>query len=287
MHIHINKNVAFFWTHIALSALYAVLFILCVGIVIKNIRQKQMYLTWQKFFHPMLLAGTAVRALFFCLQSFIYNDDMTIDNRLNVLLNSLPSFFFFSNYLIILFLWAEIYHNAHDSQHVGIEKLRPLFLTITIVMYACAGVLYMLDFILYPRKTLDVPQATNPVESAVFLFTLFLYLGTSLGFLFYGGRIYFKFSSVPIYTRTRKKVLRKIQTITFLVVLCFIVRLIIIGINVVFFPDLSGNWWFDIAYFGCLEFVPLTLMLIILHADSQRRTTYAEVSPLLNYAENK
>ena len=130
---------------------------------------------------------------------------MSIDNRVNILLNSLPSFFFFSNYLIILFLWyhklaiivslcrAEIYHNAHDSQHVGIEKLRPVFLTITFTMYAAASILYMLDFLLYPEKHLNVPQSyvlnpiriltcrTNPVEAAIFLFTVGLYLCTSSG----------------------------------------------------------------------------------------------------------
>jgi len=217
------------------------------------------------------MAGCLIRATFFGLQPFIMENEVRIDNKLNLILNTLPSFLFFANYLIILFLWAEIYHYAHEESHVGIEKLQPIFAIATGLMYSVVAILYLLDFILYPPHYLNVSESSNPVESAIYLFGVAMYTVTSIGFILYGIRIYFKFSSVPIYTNTRKQVLRKIQVISMLVSFCFITRsgLIILGILV----NMSGFWWFDGVYYFFLELVPLVLMLQLLHGDSRRGTS--------------
>jgi len=254
--------------HYLLSGLYIFLLFLCFGVVVRLISKNHWNLRWQKLFHPLLMAGCLVRATFFGLQPFIMENEVRIDNKLNLILNTLPSFLFFANYLIILFLWAEIYHYAHQESHVGIERLQPIFIVITGLMYGVVAVLYCLDFILYPPHYLNVSESSNPVESTIYLFGVAIYTFTSIGFLLYGIRIYFKFSSVPIYTNTRKQVLRKIQVISMLVSFCFITRsaLIILGILV----NMSEFWWFDGVYYFFLELVPLVLMLQLLHGDSRR-----------------
>jgi len=267
--------------HFVLAFLYMVLFIVSLGVVIRLIRQNNFSARWQKFFHPLLLSGCFARVVFFLLQPFIMEGVMKVDNRLNFFMNTLSSFFFFSDYLIILFLWAEIYHNAHAINHVQIEKLRPIFLALTFAMYCVVAVLYAVDFIHMKPDYSTVSNNANYIEVAVSLFCTAIYLLTSIGFLVYGLRIYYKFQSVPAATKSRNQVLRRIQIITLLVTSCFIVRIGIIIWGAT--TNLSAHWWFDGLYFTFLELVPLFLMLYTLHGDSRRsKTPQGETSPLLN-----
>jgi len=151
---------------------------------------------------------------------------------------------------------------------VGIAKLQPIFVFITALMYIVVLVLYLLDYLLYSSQYLDVSESSNPVEMAIYLFGVTIYTFTSIGFVLYGMRIYFKFSSVPIYTNTRKQVVRKIQVISMLVSLCFLTRSGIIVVGTLY--NISQYWWFDGIYFSVLELVPLFMMLQLLHGDSRR-----------------
>jgi len=254
--------------HITLAALYILLFLLCFTVVIRLVIKGNWNLRWQKFFHPVIMLGCLIRATFFLLQPFIMEHVLNLQNQVNMVLNTFPSFLFFTNYLIILFLWAEIYHYASEASHVGIEKLKPIFLVITLSMYSVVAVLYSLDFILYPPQYLNVSMAQTKVERAVYIFGVSIYTLTSVGFILYGIGIYFKVSSMPVYTNTRKQVLRKIQVISMLVSLCFITRSGIIVAGVIF--PLSVYWWFDGVYYLIWELVPLVLMLQLLHGDSRR-----------------
>jgi len=242
-----------------------------------------MNLRWQRYFHPVLMMGCLIRAVFFALQPLIMENQITIGNTINLILNTLPSFLFFSNYLIILFLWAEIYHYAHEEIHVGIAKLRPIFISITVLMYGVIVLLYLLNYFLYPPHYLNVSQTSNYVEMTIEFFGGSIYALTSIGFILYGIRIYFKFSSIPIYTITRKQVLRKIQVITVLVSMCFFIRSAIV--IVAGFQDISAYWWFDGVYYFFLELVPLFLMLTLLHGDNRknsRGTITSDKTALLN-----
>jgi len=256
------------FVHYALCGLYIFLLFLCFGVVIRLITQNRWNLRWQKIFHPLLMTGCLIRATFFGLQPFIMEADLRIDNKLNMILNTLPSFIFFSNYLIILFLWAEIYHYAHEDSHVGIAKLQPIFLLICALMYGIVCTLYVIDFIVYSPDYVSVSINSNPVETTILLFDVFIYALTSLGFILYGVRIYFKFSSVPIYTNTRRQVLRKIEVISMLVSLCFIIRCAVVILGVT--TNMSAFWWFDGIYYFLLELLPLVLMLQLLHGDMKR-----------------
>jgi len=85
--------------HYLLSGLYIFLLFLCFGVVVRLISQNHWNLRWQKLFHPLLMAGCLIRATFFGLQPFIMEDEVRIDNKLNLILNTLPSFLFFCQLL--------------------------------------------------------------------------------------------------------------------------------------------------------------------------------------------
>eukprot|EP01119_Soliformovum_irregulare_P010141 TRINITY_DN2473_c0_g1_i1.p1 TRINITY_DN2473_c0_g1~~TRINITY_DN2473_c0_g1_i1.p1 ORF type:complete len:294 (+),score=67.31 TRINITY_DN2473_c0_g1_i1:48-929(+) len=278
--------------HLFLGFVYLFIFLLSLGIVLKLIFQRKLLSAgWPKFFHPLLMAGCFIRSIFFILQPFIMEDNIKVENKTNVILNSLPSFLFFTNYLIILFIWAEIYHYAHRSTQVGISKLRPIFITVNVVMYIVIFFLYLLSYLMYPKPDyLNVSNANDKAEIALFWFDITIYFFTSVGFLAYGTRIYYKFARVPVYTKSRRHILRKIQVITVLVSLCFLIRIGLILLDVAFNVNVSGFWWFDGTYYFCLEVIPLGLMLYLLHGHNKSAAKrhvnsdegrYHEESPLV------
>ncbi len=54
---------------------------------------------------PPLFVVFTVRMVFFLLQPFIMEGEISIPNQYNFIINTTPSFFFFTDYLIVLFLW--------------------------------------------------------------------------------------------------------------------------------------------------------------------------------------
>jgi len=218
---------------------------------------------WQRTFMIMLLLGTVTRCIFFALQPFIVWELIVVLNFINVCLNVVPSFFFFSCYLIILFLWAEIYHSAYGTgKHIS--KLRPIYFTVVIVMYLTVIIILILDWLIYrPISVKVIPDPSTPLEKGLFVFDAGLYLATALGFCIYGGSFYMKFvRGGPLLTKMRETVLPKVKILTILCTLCFMARALLTIISM--FARLDEWIWLDLVYYVSMEFIPLILMLVIL-----------------------
>jgi len=261
--------------HFVICALYLLLALISSGVLIRLFLIKHLHLPWQKAFHPLLIIGSIIRAIYFGFAPYEMEGTLKISNHLDIILNTLPSYFFFSDYLILLFLWAEIYHNAtrvreSSSSPPQISKLKPSFIIINVIMYAIVVIFYLVDYLGYPKDVdLKVSWTVDPVEKVIFIYTGSIYCITSVAFLIYGIRIYLTFSNMRMNTKARRKILGKIQGISFLVVVCFFIRsvIVLLGANM----NLSTRWWFDLAYFIPLEVIPLILMLVILHGDSMKK----------------
>jgi len=261
------------FVHWTLGALYIAMMITSLAVLLRFLKRHAWVITlnawWQLIFHPLLMLGCAVRAGFFILAPFLREGSVVMSNKWNMILNASPSFLFFSDYLIILFLWAEIYHNTQD-EGLGISKLRPTFVAINLIMYCVVALLYVLDFVLFPEHQYEnVAHTVDTIQKIVMTIDVGTYLMTSLAFLVYGSRIYLKFSAIPIYSKKRQEILRKIQAITCLVALCFLTRVIIVYLGA-FKWNMSKLWWFDGTYYVCLELLPIALMLHLLHGDHKK-----------------
>jgi hypothetical protein len=277
-------NLRYDIVHWVLAVIYFLLFLISLGVVGRLIRKNHWNLRWQKVFHPLFWGGCLIRSVFFLLAPFIMENTVVLDNKVNVVLNTLPTYFFFSDYLIILFLWAEIYHYAQEKEAPTIQRLQPIFFGVNIVMYVILGILYALDWILNrDHEYFPIAMAANTEQRIIWIFGVAIYTFTSVGFLVYGARIYYKFSRLPTYSPKRQRVLRKIQIITVLVSLCFIIRVVIIILGSVIW-SWSEYWWLDGAYFFLLEVVPLLMMLQLLHGEDPKKPRIAdgETAGLLN-----
>jgi hypothetical protein len=90
-----------------------------------------------------------------------------------VLLLQVPSFLFFSNYLILLFVWAELYH----FHGMNINRLRVHLFVVLGVMYVAVIVLFVVDVAIYESVAVPVSGAVNIPEHI-----MILYLGEIITF---------------------------------------------------------------------------------------------------------
>jgi len=287
--------------HIILSVLYFILVVFCITNIVRLWSKIQRQLPWNRIFYPLLLAGCIIRCVFNFLQPFSMEKELYIPEQIDNILSFLPSFIFFTTYLLILFRWAEIYHLAlphHSSTQLSITTtpttssnsvtLRRIFFTLITIMYLSVVSLFIVDFTMYPLVVKPYSETSNVIEKVIGLYDASLYLLTSLGFVVYGVKIFHSFRNKNYYSHSgyqlspaRNIVIRRIVIITVLVVFSFSTRGCIAIWSVICMPGVSEMWWFDFAYYCSLEIVPLLLMLRILRFDGKNLQTNAETSPLI------
>eukprot|EP01133_Synstelium_polycarpum_P017453 gene17453-20826_t len=180
----------------------------------------------QRFFYPLLLFGCLVRAVFMMMQPWVRENSLNLPNQANIILNSLPSFLFFSAYLIVLFVWVEIYLVASGGSHQMIERLPLIFRLIALLMYSSLLTLYILDFSLYPLEYNHLSIFSTTAEQIIGYYDAGCYIATSLAFLFFGICLVIKFRQ-PQKNFTEEKrliILRRVMSLSALVVICFAAR---------------------------------------------------------------
>jgi len=94
-----------------------------------------------------------------------------------------------------------------------------------------------------------------------------LYLVTSIFFVIFGGRFYYRFSTWgnsygPLLLETKNSVLPRVKMLTMLGSGIFSVRGVICIWSA--YGNWPADWWIDISYYFCLEIIPLTLLLLAL-----------------------
>jgi len=245
-------------THFFLAVLYLLVLVLAYLWRIRNAR----HTFWQVTFAVCIVLGTLVRAAFFAVQPFVYEDLLAkLPPKLNLYLNVLPTYPFLSCYVIILFLWAEIYHSTTDEP----ADLRNNFIGISGVMYFIVVALVISDLVIpYDVPHQKIPTAVTISELIIFTYTGSLYLIVSIGFGVYGGRFYWRFRrGAPLLQRTRLEILPRVKQLTAMVAFCFVSRGILVILSTYEFW-IDDFWWFDFFYYTLLEVIPLILMLLIL-----------------------
>ncbi|GAM26950.1 hypothetical protein SAMD00019534_101250 [Acytostelium subglobosum LB1] len=225
----------------------------------------------QKIFYPLMLFGVTVRAMFMCMQPFIREDDFQIPNQVNILLNTLPSFIFFSNYLIVLFIWVEMYLIFEGKSMSLVHSLPWFFKVIALIMYGIVLVLYVLDFALYPLTYSPVSVYNDLVEYIIGTFDGALFIVFAMAFLIVCICMIIKFQEHnPNFTEEKRRlVLWRVTTVSILVVVCFLIRGAITLFAVNRFNLISGKWWwFDGVYYFGFEIIPITILLFLLRANN-------------------
>jgi len=261
--------------HLSLGGFYLLLGLVCAVNIIRIVLRRQDNpshhqaqrtgsRTWSLFFYPLCFVGAIFRAAFFAIQPLIMERIITLASSINYVMNTLPSFIFFATYLIILFRWAEIYHNSYEISSVKYQHLQTVLLWIIVCMFSILLILYCADFFIFPTTHSDVSQVENPIEIAIMGYDIALFLVTSFGFVYYGVSLSRKINQLPTYSNALMVYCIRIQRFTAFVCFVFIVRTILLIYMLLFRRDISVFWWFDGIYYFGLEVLPLVIMMYIL-----------------------
>eukprot|EP00026_Physarum_polycephalum_P012956 Phypoly_transcript_13309.p1 GENE.Phypoly_transcript_13309~~Phypoly_transcript_13309.p1 ORF type:complete len:320 (+),score=19.42 Phypoly_transcript_13309:72-1031(+) len=296
--------------HLCLCVCYVILSLLCLGHFMYKLytSHRTTQTNWHNLFHPLLFFGSLVRGLYMFIQFAPHTipqlnaPNGMLANPANTIISFTPSFIFFSAYLIILFRWAQIYHNSYEMTSLKFNHLKILFFFVNGLMYAVLVTLFTLEYIFYdntgpPNKHNNTRpnQCTfggDIIQGITSGFCTALYMFVPLGFAVYTFRITRKFRYLPSRSPAKREVSLKLQRFTILVLAVFCIRAVFTAYSNIFSPNMPiVYWWSDGVYYFLLEIVPLLLMFLILRLhnkggmdSSGQSSGPSATTPLINHS---
>ncbi|KAG1368285.1 Cysteine desulfuration protein sufE [Cocos nucifera] len=98
----------------------------------------------------------------------------------------------------------------------------------------------------------------------------------ALGFLIYGGRLFFLLKRFPIESKGRRKKLHEVGSVTAICFTCFLIKCTVVGLSA-FYPDASlevlDHPILDLVYYTLTEILPSLLVLYILRKLPPKRVS--------------
>ncbi|GAB2230574.1 hypothetical protein Drorol1_Dr00014847 [Drosera rotundifolia] len=216
--------------------------------------------TTQKVFHLMNFIVNGVRAVVFGCHKFIFSLTPKV---LTSLLLDLPGLLFFTTYTLLVLFWAEIYYQARS---LPTDKLRTVYISVN------AGV-YFIQLCIWIYLWADYNDAVVCFGQVFIAVVSFI---AALGFLLYGGRLFFMLRRFPIESKGRRKKLREVGSVTVICFACFLIRCLMVAISA-FDSDASlkvlDHPILDLIYYTLVEIIPSALVLFILSKLPPKRVS--------------
>ncbi|XP_041011738.1 tobamovirus multiplication protein 1-like isoform X2 [Juglans microcarpa x Juglans regia] len=214
----------------------SVSFVALVQLVRIQLRVPEYGWTTQKLFHLMNFIVNGLRALLFALYQSVF---LIKPRVLEMVLMDLPGLLFFSTYTLLVLFWAEIYHQV--------------FIWIFI----------------------RLSQSPVSVKAAKLFFSVMSF-SVALGFLIYGGRLFFMLRRFPIESRGRQKKLYEVGCVTGICCACFLIRCFVLALATVDKDadiDVLDHPILNLIYYMLVEIVPSALVLFILRKLPPKRVS--------------
>ncbi|CAN1826321.1 Tobamovirus multiplication protein 1 [Linum perenne] len=152
--------------------------------------------TTQKVFHLMNFIVNGVRALVFGFHGQVFGLHPKV---LTLLALDLPGLLFFSTYTLLVLFWAEIYHQV-SARSLPTDKLRVFYISTNGVIYCIQAIIWVYLWV----------HDTSVVELIGKIFIAVVSIVAALGFLLYGGRLFFMLRRFPIESKGRRKKLHEV-----------------------------------------------------------------------------
>ncbi|KAI5590511.1 hypothetical protein Peur_016650 [Populus x canadensis] len=214
--------------------------------------------TTQKVFHLMNFIVNGVRAIVFGFHKQVFTMN---PQALVLVLLDLPGLLFFSTYTLLVLFWAEIYHQARS---LPTDKLRVVYISVNVAMYfvqVCIWVYLWVD-------------DNSIVELIGKIFIAVVSILAALGFLVYGGRLFFMLRRFPIESKGRRKKLHEVGSVTAICFTCFLIRCFVVFLSA-FDADASldvlDHPVLNLIYYMLVEILPSALVLFILRKLPPKR----------------
>ncbi|XXG61227.1 hypothetical protein AAC387_Pa04g2938 [Persea americana] len=216
--------------------------------------------TTQKAFHLMNVVVNGLRAVLFGLYRSVF---LLRPKVLEMVLLDIPGLLFFSTYTLLVLFWAEIYHQARS---LPIDRLKPTYLTIN-------GIVYFIQVCMWAY----VKQSANPVAVEVAkLFFAVVSFFAALGFLIYGGRLFFMLRRFPIESKGRRKKLNEVGFVMGTCCTCFLIRCSVVALSAFDKDadlDVLSHPILNFIFYMSVEILPSALVLFILRKLPPKRVS--------------
>ncbi|XP_031131356.1 tobamovirus multiplication protein 1-like [Ipomoea triloba] len=222
--------------------------------------------TTQKVFHLMNFIVNGVRAIVFGFhkQVFLFHPKV-----LTLVILDLPGLLFFSTYTLLVLFWAEIYRQARS---LPTDKLRLFYISINAGIYVIQGGIWVYLWI----------NDNSAIEFIGKIFIAVVSLIAALGFLLYGGRLFFMLRRFPIESKGRRKKLHEVGSVTAICFTCFVIRCFVVVLSA-FDSDASldvlDHPVLNLIYYVLVEILPSALVLYILRKLPPKRVS-AQYHPI-------
>ncbi|CAI9772883.1 unnamed protein product [Fraxinus pennsylvanica] len=207
--------------------------------------------TTQKVFLLMNFFVNGVRAIMFGFHKVVF---LLHPRVLTMLVLDLPGLLFFSTYTLLVLFWAEIYHQARS---LPTDKLRILYFSIN-------GGIYFIQVCIWVYLWMDDNSAAEFLGKIFIAVVSFI---AALGFLLYGGRLFFMLRRFPIESKGRRKKLHEVGSVTAICFICFLIRCLVVTLSA-FDSDASLDVMdhpvLNLIYYMLVEILPSALVLYIL-----------------------
>ncbi|XP_052183414.1 tobamovirus multiplication protein 1-like [Diospyros lotus] len=222
--------------------------------------------TTQKVFHLLNFIVNGVRAVVFGFHMLVFTLHLRV---LILVLLDLPGLLFFSTYTLLVLFWAEIYHQARS---LPTDKLRLVYISVNVGVYfiqVCIWIYLWFD-------------DNSVVEFIGKLFIAVVSFLAALGFLLYGGRLFFMLRRFPIESKGRRKKLHEVGSVTAICFTCFLIRCFVVVLSA-FDSDASldvlDHPVLNLIYYMLVEILPSALVLYILRKLPPKRIS-AQYHPI-------
>ncbi|KAI7751041.1 hypothetical protein M8C21_032061 [Ambrosia artemisiifolia] len=226
--------------------------------------------TTQKVFHLMNFIVNGVRAVVFGfhMQVFHLHPQVCIWVLLEV-----PGLLFFSTYTLLVLFWAEIYHQAcGNARSLPTDKLRTTYVCVNVAVYVIQAGIWIYLWV----DDNSTVQFVGKVFIAVVSFM------AALGFLVYGGRLFFMLRRFPIESKGRRKKLHEVGSVTAICFTCFVVRCfveVLSAFDAEVSLDVLDHPVLNLIFYMLTEILPSALVLFILRKLPPKRVS-AQYHPI-------
>ncbi|MCL7025695.1 hypothetical protein MKW94_017106 [Papaver nudicaule] len=222
--------------------------------------------TTQKVFHLMNFIVNGVRAIVFGFHKQVFIFKIKV---FTLMLVEFPGLLFFSTYTLLVLFWAEIYHQARS---LPTDKLRIVYISVNSGVYFIQVCLWIYLWI----------NDNDVAESVLKIFMAVVSLIAALGFLIYGGRLFFMLRRFPIESKGRRKKLHEVGSVTAVCFACFLLRCFVVALSA-FDKDASldvlDHPVLNLGYYLLAEILPSALVLFILRKLPPKRVS-AQYHPI-------
>ncbi|KAJ8443718.1 hypothetical protein Cgig2_029623 [Carnegiea gigantea] len=221
---------------------FAFQFFLKIQLIRIELRVPQYGWTTQKVFHFMNFIVNGVRAVVFGFRMYVFALKPKV---LTLVVLELPGLLFFTTYTLLVLFWAEIYFQARS---LSTDKLRPVYLTVNCIIYAMQFCIWVVLWL----------NDNSFVESLGQIFIAVVSFIAALGFLLYGGRLFFMLRRFPIESKGRRKKLREV---------------LISAFDLDASLEVFDHPVLDLIYYLLVEVLPSALVLFILRKLPPKRVS--------------